>query len=183
MGILVAFTPFIAFAIVYHVDGRTAGLIIAAATSAMFLLRDRMVPDRTPKQLEIGMAILFGGLLLYSLLAGPTWSVVGLQLIVDAGLLLIMLASLVFGQPFTLPYAREHLPRHLWDSPEVVRSNYVVTAAWVVAFALMGLANCALLLAPQQAAGVDVLVTTLAGAGAWWFTCWYPGPNQAMATL
>jgi len=181
MGILVAFAPFIAFAIVSHVDGGTAGLIVAAATSAMFLLRDRMVPEQTPTQLEIGMAILFGGLVSYAMLADPAWSVVDLRLIVDAGLLLITLASLVFGQPFTLPYAREHLPRHLWDTPEVIHSNYVSAAAWVLAFALMALADCALLLAPELTSGVDVLVTTLAGTGAWWFTCWYPGRNQAIA--
>ena len=50
---------------------------------------------------------LFGGLAVYALLGGPAWTVIGVRLRVDAGLLLIVLASMAVGRPFTLQYARE----------------------------------------------------------------------------
>ncbi|MBL6081845.1 hypothetical protein JMJ56_28065 [Belnapia sp. T18] len=52
--------------------------------------------------LKIGTAILFGGLALYALLNQPTWSVIAVRLMVDAGLLLIVLASMAMRRPFTL---------------------------------------------------------------------------------
>ena len=57
-----------------------------------------------------------------------TWSVVGVRALVDAGLLLIVLVSMAIGRPFTLQYAREQVAPEFWNSPEFVRTNYVITA-------------------------------------------------------
>lgn len=107
MGILLAFAPFLVFAFIDRIIGPTEGLIAGALASAALLVRDVLTPDRTPKILEIGTVLLFGGLALYAVLGGPTWSVIAVRLCVDAGLLLIVLATLVLGRPFTLQYARE----------------------------------------------------------------------------
>lgn len=61
--------------------------------------------------LEIGTVILFGGLALYALLAGPRGSIIGVRLAVGTGLLLIVLVSIAMGTSFTLRYAREQVPR------------------------------------------------------------------------
>jgi hypothetical protein len=103
LGILLAFAPFLAFALIDRLSGPTEGLIAGAVVSAALLLRD-LIQGRTAKVLEIGTAILFGGLALYALLGRPSWSVVGVRVVVDAGLLLIVLASLVMRRPFTLQY-------------------------------------------------------------------------------
>jgi hypothetical protein len=68
MGILLAFTPFIVFAITDRVAGATDGLVAGAAVAAAFLSRDWVTPGRSPKVLEIGTVILFGGLALYAVL-------------------------------------------------------------------------------------------------------------------
>jgi hypothetical protein len=57
MGILLAFTPFIAFAVVDRRIGSTEGLISGAASSLVLISRDALTPGRTPKILEIGTAI------------------------------------------------------------------------------------------------------------------------------
>ena len=67
MGILLAFAPFIAFALIDRLAGPTEGLVAGAVVSAGLLLRD-LVGGRTAKVLEIGTAILFGSLAPYALL-------------------------------------------------------------------------------------------------------------------
>jgi hypothetical protein len=111
MQILLAFAPFIAFAIVDRLAGSTYGLIAGAVVALLLLGRDWIIQKRSPKILDIGTTLLFCGLTVYFLSAKPTWSVIAVRLCVDIGLLLIVLISLAVGKPFTLPYAREQVPR------------------------------------------------------------------------
>jgi len=54
MGILLAFAPFLAFAVVDRLFGSTAGLIAGAVTSGALVLRDRISRGRPLKILEVG---------------------------------------------------------------------------------------------------------------------------------
>ena len=181
MGILLAFAPFIVFALVERIVGPVPGLVAGALASAGLLLRDWLTPGRTPKILEIGTALLFGGLALYALAAAPDWTVIGVRLRVDAGLLLIVLASLALRRPFTLQYAREQVPPEFWDSPDFLRTNYVITAAWALAFLVMVIVEAALLYVPGLPQGVGVTIIVLALVGAVKFTGWYPERVRAAA--
>src|SRR5271155_2508194 len=116
MGILLAFAPFIAFAVVDRLVGPTQGLFAGVIVSVTLLARDWVTPGRTPKILEIGTALLFAGLAVYAVVGQPTWSVIGVRLCVDTGLLLIVLVSMAVGRPFTLQYAREQTPAELHSS-------------------------------------------------------------------
>jgi hypothetical protein len=174
MGILLAFTPFIVFALVDRLVGSTAGLLASTAVSAALLLRDWMTPGRRPKILEIGTMLLFGALALYALLACPNWSVIEVRLCVDTGLLLIVLATMALGRPFTLQYAREQIASAFWASPEFVRTNYVITAIWALAFAVMVIAELALLFVPDLPRRAGTIAIVLALVGAVKFTGWYP---------
>jgi hypothetical protein len=174
MNILLAFAPFIAFALIDRLVGSTEGLIVGALVAAALLARDWMTPGRTPKLLEIGTVLLFGGLTLYAMLEGPTWSVIGVRLCVDGGLLLIVLVSMALGRPFTLQYAREQVAPEFWDSPEFLRTNYVITAVWALAFLVMVIAEFALLYVPNLPRRVGIIAIILALVGAVKFTGWYP---------
>ncbi len=180
MGILLAFAPFLAFALIDRLSGPTEGLIAGAVVSAALLLRD-LIQGRTAKVLEIGTAILFGGLALYALLGRPSWSVVGVRLVVDAGLLLIVLASLAMRRPFTLQYARERVAPELWGEPEFVRTNHVITAVWALAFAVMVVAELVLLYVPDIPPRAGIVAIVLALVGAVKFTGWYPERRRAGA--
>jgi hypothetical protein len=173
MGILLAFAPFIAFAIVDRVIESSAALFAGAAVSAALLIRDAVV-GKTPKILEIGTFILFGCLALYALVGSPTWSVIGVRLCVDTGLLAIVLGSILIGRPFTLQYAREQVAPEFWGRPEFLRTNYIITAAWAVAFALMVAAEFSLLYVPAMPHRAGLLVIILALVAAVKFTGWYP---------
>ncbi len=174
MGVLLAFASFIAFALLDRLVGSTQGLVVGALVAAALGIRDGMTPGRAPKIIEIATILLFGGLALYALLGHPTWSVVGVRLCVDAGLLLIVLVSLAIGRPFTLQYAREQVEPGLWGNAEFIRINYVLSAAWALAFLVMVLAECALLFIPGLPRRVAIIAIVLALVGAVKFTDWYP---------
>jgi hypothetical protein len=61
------------------------------------LARDWLSPNRKPKILEIGTTILFCGLAVYAFIVHPDWTIVGVRLRVDAGLLIIVLITLATG--------------------------------------------------------------------------------------
>jgi uncharacterized membrane protein YqjE len=177
MNILLAFAPFIIFALVDRFDSAVAGLVAGALTSVVLLIRDA-VSRKTIKVLEIGTTLLFGGLALYSLLVKVDWSIIGVRLCVDAGLLVIVLISMAIGQPFTVQYARESVPPDQWTSPEFLRVNYVITAVWGAAFAVMVAADLVMLYVPTVPLRVGIWVTILALFAAVRFTSWYPDRNK-----
>lgn len=174
MNILLAFAPFLVFAVVDRFFDPSIGLLAGALTSAILLIRDLVSADRSPKILEIGTFVLFGGLALYAFLVQPAWSVIAVRLMVDSGLLLIVLISMAIGKPFTAQYARESVDRSYWNSAEFVRTNYVITAAWALAFAVMVLAELALLYVPDMPHRLGIAAIVVALIGAVKFTGWYP---------
>jgi hypothetical protein len=108
MHILLAFSPFIAFALIDTIFGSLAGVVAGAVIALLLLGHDWLIKKRSPKILDIGTSILFCGLSLYFLAAKPAWSVIGVRLCVDCGLLLIVLISLAVGKPsrFNTPVNR-----------------------------------------------------------------------------
>jgi hypothetical protein len=182
MGILLAFAPFVAFAVIDRLLGSTEGLCAGFAVSAILLIRDWLSPGRAPKVLEIGTAGLFGALALYALLGDPGWSIMGVRLVVDAGLLLIVLISMAIRQPFTLQYAREQVAPEMWTSREFVRTNYVITAVWALAFLALVAADAVLLYVPELPPRFGIIMTILALVGAIKFTSWYPDRRQTTMT-
>jgi hypothetical protein len=180
MGMLLAFAPFIAFAIVDRLVGSAEGLFAGFAVSAAILMRDWLSSDRRPKLLEIGTAVLFGGLALYALIFNPAWSLIGVRLTVDAGLLVIVLVSIAIRQPFTLQYARERASEDVARSPEFLRTNYVITAVWALAFAVLVAADLVMMYLPDLHR-FGIIVTALALVGAFKFTDRYPEQRRAIA--
>jgi hypothetical protein len=170
---LLAFAPFITFAVLNHFITPTSALTVAALVSLGLIARE-MVLGRSAKILEVGTCILFGSLAVYAYLSNANWPVVGVKLAVDVGLLAIVLFSLVVGRPFTIQYAREQVPRELWESPEFVRTNQVITLVWLAAFAALIVADLILLYMPDVPHKVGVLLTIGALYGAFKFTVAYP---------
>lgn len=174
MGILLAFAPFIVFAVIDRLAGSIEGLVAGALVSIALIARDVVTAGRSPKILEIGAATLFCALALYALVATPTWSVIGVRLRVDIGLLVIVIVSMAIGRPFTLQYAREQVAAERQSDPEFMRTNYVITSMWALAFAVMVMAEFALLYVPSTPHSIGVLAIVAALVGAVKFTDWYP---------
>lgn len=182
MGILLAFSPFIAFVIIERIIGVPAGLAAGAAVAAILIVRDRIKGGREIKILEAGTFILFGGLAAYAYSAQEVpWSIAAVRLRVDSGLLLIVLASIALRRPFTLQYARDQVSSDLWESREFVRTNYVIAAVWALAFAIMVVADIMLVYLPDLPHAIAIVVTVLALYAAAKFTAWYPSRGSASA--
>lgn len=178
MNILLAFSPFIVFAILDRLAGSTYGLVGGVLVSAILVARESLHLRKSVKVLEIGTLILFASLALYTLAAKPNWSIVGVRLGVDAGLLVIVLVSMAIKQPFTVQYAREKVDREFWEAPEFVRTNYVITAVWALTFAVLVLADLLMLYRPDVPIRFGIIISLLALVGAFKFTSWYPERKQ-----
>jgi hypothetical protein len=170
---LLAFAPFVTFAVLNHFVSPTTALTIAALVSLGLIARE-IVLGRSAKILEVGTCILFGGLALYTHLSNANWPIVGVKLAVDIGLLVVVLFSLAIGRPFTIQYAREQVPRELWESPEFLRTNQIITLVWLAAFAVIIVADVILLYMPDVPHKLSVLLTIGALYGAFKFTVAYP---------
>lgn len=102
----------------------------------------------------------------------------------NIALVLFSLGSIAFRSPFTLPYARETAPKEYWDQPLFLRTNYVITWVWTLAFlvgAISGFIGDAVLNDSNNFwTGWIVQIGAIVFAIA--FTEFYPdyGPNKAM---
>jgi len=101
----------------------------------------------------------------------------------NVALTLIAFGSILARMPFTLQYAREEVPRELWDNPAFVRTNYVLTAFWGGAFLVTALAGAYgdLILDNSNNLWTGWVIQTLAILIAIQFTEWYPKVVQARA--
>lgn len=172
MNLLIAFAPFIAFAVIDRLIGSVEGLIAGAIASIIIVGRDVSL-GRKPKILEIGSVLLFGGLALYAVLTQAAWTILGVRLRVDLGLMVIVLVSIAIRQPFTLQYAREEVPQELWSSPAFLRTNDIISGVWALAFAVLVIADMIMLFVPDLHR-FGIFLTIAALAGAFKFTKWYP---------
>ena len=174
MGILLAFAPFIVFAVLDGYLGSTGALVAGAVISGVLIVRTWVKPGHPVRILELGTLILMLLLALYTSTGGSRLSVIGVRLCADTGLLLIVLISMAIRQPFTMEYAREKVAAEDWNSPRFVRINYVLTAGWAVAFAAMVVAEIGILLVPGLPTNVGVGAVIAAILGGFAFTDWYP---------
>ncbi|WP_216841007.1 hypothetical protein [Acidobacterium sp. S8] len=171
---MLAFLPFFVYFVAVRLFGIMIALTSATIVSAIMLMRDALNSRRSVKILEVGTVLLFGGLAAYVYFKGGYWPIAAVRLRVDIGLLLIVLVSIALRWPFTLQYAREQVAREYWTSDGFVRTNYIITAVWGAAFALMVIADLLLLYATNLPRWIGVVVTIAALLGAFRFTEWYP---------
>lgn len=173
MQIILAFAPFIVFALLTRVTGLDMSLWAAAAVAAALAARGRFA-GHSIKILDVGTIVLFGVLALYVTVTPSHWSLPFVRIVVDSGLLAIVLISMAVRQPFTLQYAREQVSPEVQASAAFFRVNYVITAAWATALAIVVLADLAMEYVPGLPIWLDVIVLIAALFGAVRFTAWYP---------
>jgi hypothetical protein len=182
MSVLLGLTPFITFFALTRLVHPLAGLV-GAFTVALLLGFVQWRRGESVKVLEIGSLALFGALVLYTLVARPEWTVATVRLAVDGGLFAIAFVSLLIGQPFTLQYARESVPREFWTLPVFFTTNQRITAVWTAAFAIMAGADALAQYVEFIPLYVDIAASVAGFVGAVWFTRWYPATVRRRAGL
>lgn len=162
MSILLGLLPFLVFAVLERAAGIAAGLSAAGLTALALCLRDWTGARRHCGLLELLSLLLFGTLAVYAGVYAPRWSVMGLRIVLDAALLLVMLASMLIGRPFTLGYTRPDTEPALWLSPRFIRSHYVVSGVWTATLGVVVMADALVLLLPGATlAGAVAIVLAL----------------------
>ena len=139
MGLLLGFAPLIVFSLLTGLSVDLA-LWMAFAVSFVIAIRD-FAQTRIIRMLDLGSMCLFGSLALYTGFIQPGLSVEAIRLLVDGGFLIGGCRSLFMGSPFTLDYLRDEIAKELWETPAFVRSNRVVSTAWLCAFGIMSLVD------------------------------------------
>ncbi|HJW42047.1 MAG TPA: hypothetical protein VJ476_12570 [Rhizomicrobium sp.] len=172
MNLVLGFVPFILFDVLMRVS---IDLALWVAFAAAFTLAMRSFLDtRVLKTLDGGNTALFGLLALYKGFVQPGLSYGAVLLAVDGGLLAIVVASLLLHEPFTLQYAREQVAPDQWSAPGFLRANYVVTAVWMAALAVMTMADAAAMLVTAITITEAALTGLVALAFALTFSLRYP---------
>jgi hypothetical protein len=171
MGVLLGFAPFIGFALLEKMLGVVPGLAAGALISIALLVFDRLKGQSEVNILEAGSAVMFTALVgLAFANGGDAWSLWQVRLWVDSGLLLIVLASIVAGRPFTLHHARRRVSAQVAGSARFLRTNNILSGAWALAFAMLVAADLLMVLHPETPVRLAIGLTLAALAAAAWFT-------------
>jgi len=102
------------------------------------------------------------------------WVARHIAVLANGSLAAIAWFSLLAGRPFTLQYAREHVPEELWKSPKFIHKNRVITAVWGSVF-LFSTATSFIRVhynAPRTWIYQVLAIIVIQGGIA--FTIWYP---------
>lgn len=134
MNILLGLAPFVAFALLTHLTGVAIALWAAALIAVALTVRSRLRTRGGVKLLEAGAAALFAALACVATFLRPAWSVFEIRVLVDLGLVAIAGGSILIGRPFTLQYAREHVPPSRQAHPIFMTVNRTISAVWAAAF-------------------------------------------------
>ncbi|MFJ8647306.1 hypothetical protein ACIRNI_14430 [Streptomyces sp. NPDC093546] len=155
-----------------------AAALAAAVALALVLVRER------PAFLEVAGLVLFAALTVIGLIVLPPtlhWLETYADELADLTLVALAAGSLAVRAPLTTPYARRKVPREFWRTPDFLRTNVAITAAWGLAFlaaALAGGVGDLLLRNPENLwTGWIVQVSALVTAAR--FTEWYPALVRA----
>ena len=124
--------------------GRFEEAVSTALGLSILFIYLRLRRGSTLKPLEVFEVVYFGSLAVIGLLASgdlirwlEKWSGEMSSLALAA----FTFGSLLVGDPFTLPYAKETTPREYWDFPVFLRINRVITLVWALAFTLAAAAG------------------------------------------
>lgn len=170
--------PWIAMSILAGPDRFEIAVGVALAMSVAVLLLGRF-EGGSVKLLEVASILFFAALAIVGLLVDKA-TLADLDDLIgeisNVALAVITFGSIIVRRPFTLQYARETTPREFWDEPRFVRTNYVITFVWAMAFLVAAIAGAYGYLVLDDADNlwtgwviqIGVLIAAIR------FTSWYP---------
>jgi len=184
---LAGLAPWIVYSLVEG-EGRLEESSAIAFGLALAILFVGWLRGSSPKLLEFSDVIFFGALAIFVAVASDSthaWLERWSGEVANMALVVIAVGSIVIRQPFTLAYAKESAPRELWKNPVFLRTNYVLTWVWAVAFiieAASGLYGDAVL-GNSNNLWTGWIIQTLPLIIAAQFTLWYPDRVQALGAI
>ncbi len=139
--LVLAFAPWIAFWII-SMGHSMMWLKIGISTAAVLVIV--MGITKLHRGIILWAGVAFFAFAVVSVICFENMWIVGhLGFLASGTLFMATLMSIFLGRPFTEDYARDHVPKELWDSPSFIRGCFTVTAAWAFVFLANTLVNTA----------------------------------------
>ncbi|HST40255.1 MAG TPA: hypothetical protein VLK58_12130 [Conexibacter sp.] len=184
---LVGLAPWIVYSLVEG-EGRLEESAAIALGFALAILMAGWLRGSKPKLLEYSDVIFFGALAIFVAVASDdthAWLERWSGEVANIALVVIALGSIALRQPFTLAYAKESAPRELWSNPVFLRTNYVITWAWAIAFGIEAASGFYgdLVLDDSNNIWTGWIIQTFPLIVAAQFTLWYPQRIRALGAL
>lgn len=184
---LVGLAPWIVYSLVEG-NGRLEESAAIALGLALAILMAGWLRGSRPKLLEYSDVIFFGALAIFVAVASDdthAWLERWSGEVANIALVVIALGSIALRQPFTLAYAKESAPRELWSNPVFLRTNYVITWAWAIAFGIEAASGFYgdLVLDDSNNIWTGWIIQTFPLIVAAQFTLWYPQRIRALGAL
>ncbi|MFG2619743.1 hypothetical protein ACGFXC_19260 [Streptomyces sp. NPDC048507] len=184
---VVGMAPWIVFSLLVGPGRFELAVGLALASVVVLVAAGRLVHRGSSwKLLELADVVFFGAMAVIGALAGQgtlRWLETYAGEVSNLALTAIAFGSMALRMPFTLPYAREQADPSLWHTPAFLRTNYVITGVWGLAFLVAALAGGYgdLVLHNPNNVWTGWIVQILAIAAALRFTVWYPGVVRSRA--
>lgn len=184
---LIGLAPWIVYSLVEG-DGRLELSSAVAFGLALAILTIGRLRGGSPKLLEWSDTVFFFALAVFVAVASDdthAWLERWSGEVVNIALVVIAVGSIVIRQPFTLAYAKEDTPPELWDNPVFLRTNYQITWAWAIAFAIEAASGFYgdLVLHDSNNIWTGWVIQTFPLIVAAQFTLWYPRRVEALGAL
>ncbi|MDO8189083.1 hypothetical protein Q5424_25690 [Conexibacter sp. JD483] len=184
---LVGLAPWIVYSLVEG-EGRLELSAAVALGIALVLLVLNKLRGGSPKLLEFSDVVFFATLAIVVAVSSDgthAWLERWSGEVVNIALVVIAAGSIAVRNPFTLAYAKEDAPREIWDNPAFLRTNYVITWAWAIAFAIGAASGFYgdLVLDNSNNIWTGWIVQTLPLIVAAQFTLWYPRRVEALGDI
>ncbi|MFJ3582890.1 hypothetical protein ACIPPS_11780 [Streptomyces sp. NPDC090127] len=180
-------TPWIVFSLLVGPGRFEIAVALALATTIVLVAAGRIVNRGSSwKLLELADLVFFAILAVIGILASPgtlNWLETYAGEVSNLALVLIAFGSMACRTPFTLQYAREQVDPSYWNTPTFVRTNYVITGVWGLAFLIAAVAGGYgdLVLRNANNIWTGWIIQILAIIAALRFTEWYPDVVRARA--
>jgi len=182
---LASFAPWVVFKVTAHLPftNPLTGIKIAMALSTAVCVWQAM-RDKTRGIIYWGSIAFFAFGFVSVVLLTNMWVIFHLGWLSQLQLTILSFGSMAFRRPFTIAYAKQHVPQSLWTAPGFIRKNYLITGIWSLAFAV-GLATEIMRARHMGITGVQIeFVDDIAMLAAMIFTSIYsrrPAPEEHRA--
>jgi hypothetical protein len=182
---LAGLAPWIAMSLLSG-PGRFEESVSTALGLSILFIYLRLRRGGSLKPLEVFEVAYFGSLAIVGLLASDNligWLEKWSGEMSSLALAVFTFGSLLVGNPFTLPYAKETTPRDYWDSPIFLSINRVITLVWALAFTVAAAAGLygSIVLDQPDNFWTAWIIPIAAMLFAFSFSEWYPDVASAEA--
>ncbi|MFE5483497.1 hypothetical protein [Streptomyces sp. NPDC056527] len=184
---VVGMAPWIIFSLLVGPGRFEIAVALALAATIVLVAAGRMINRGSSwKLLELADMVFFAALAVVGAFASEgtlRWLETYAGEVSNIALVVIAFGSMAFRVPFTLQYAREQVDPAYWHTPAFLRTNYLITGVWGLAFLVAALAGGYgdLVLHNPDNIWTGWIIQILAIIVALRFTAWYPDVARARA--